>query len=346
MKTIHNTIIVIIVLSCLISIVQIATSQTQPKFIFKHVDFSGGFVMGLSFSHDNTKLITNGGMHTMMWDLKTGELIMRFPENSGFGAVDFSQDDKMIVTSYDVHAYVAIWDAQTGNEIKIIKGELDSTPPTVYTAVTFSRDGEKVLCGDENGSLYVIDITQEKVVQKFKYLGGYMKNIQTFPDGVRVVASSSIVSLQSGEIIRKFDSPIFLSYDGRSLFKFSVEDILGNWFFTTYELDSNTYNKKNEYTPFLSNGTDQAISPNGKFIACSGRTKADAIVKEIPRIINLETNKTARTFAVEGTPDDVFDMVKFSRDGNMVAFVKGDTVYLYDISGLTAGVKGAETMQP
>lgn len=35
-------------------------------------------------------------------------------------------------------------------------------------------------------------------------------------------------------------------------------------------------------------------------------------------------------------PNDVFDMVKFSRDGNMVAFVKGDTVYLYDISDLAA----------
>ncbi len=38
-------------------------------------------------------------------------------------------------------------------------------------------------------------------------------------------------------------------------------------------------------------------------------------------------------------------MVKFSRDGNMVAFVKGDTVYRYDISGLAAGVKGSENLR-
>lgn len=345
MKIIYKTNIALIVLFCVISIVQIANSQVYPKYIFKHTDVNG-YIGGLAFSHDHNKLITTGGQYAMMWDLNTGQHVMTFPPYSGYYAIDFSQDDKKIVTNHVNHATVAIWDVLTGDEIKTIKGEIDSRPPSWYTAVTFSRDGESILCGDENGSLYVIDINQEKVVQKFKYLGGYIKNIQTFPDGVRVVASSSIVSLQSGEIIRKFDSPIFLSYDGRSLFTFSVEDILGNWFFTTYELDSNTYDKKNEYTPFLSNGTDQAISPNGKFIACSGRTKADAIVKEMPRIIDLETNKTAQTFAVEGMPGDVFDMVKFSRDGNMVAFVKGDTVYLYDISGLAAGVKGAETMQP
>jgi len=345
MKTIQKIITALIGFLCISSNILIANTQVQPKYIFKHTDVNG-YIGGLAFSHDHNKLITTGGQHAMMWDLNTGQKVITFPPYSGYYAVDFSQDDKKIVTNHVDHATVAIWDAQTGVEIKTIKGEIDSRPPSWYTAVAFSRDGESVLCGDENGSLYVININQEKVVQKIKYLGGYMDNIQTYPDNKRVLASLSIVSLQSGEIIHKIEkSRPFLSYDANEI----------------YAYDYVTSNHVEQYIPVVLNADNLEIkrqyssfsyiplfdtSPNGRFIAVAGKDKVDGGNKVTPQVFNLISNKVARTFAVEGMPNDVFDMVKFSRDGNMVAFVKGDTVYLYDISDLAAGVKGSESIKP
>ncbi len=344
MKIIYKTNIALIVLFCVISIVQIANSQVYPKYIFKHTDVNG-YVGGLAFSHDLTKLITTGGQHAMMWDLITGQKVMTFPPYSGYYAIDFSQDDKKIVTNHVNHATVAIWDAQTGDEIKTIQGEIDSRPPSWYTAVTFSRDGESILCGDENGSLYVIDINQEKVVQKFKYLGGYMDNIQTFPDGNRVLASLSIVSLQTGEIIHKIDkSHPFLSYDGSEIYAYDYVTSNHNEQYIPVVLNADNLVIKRQYSSFSYIPLFDT-SPNGRFIAVAGKEKVDSGNKVTPQIFNLISNREARTIAVEGVPDNVFDMVKFSRDGNMVAFVKGDTVYLYDISDLTSGVKESESIK-
>ncbi len=53
MKT-PTTNITLIVLSCVISIAQIANSQVNPKYIFKHTDVNG-YMGGLAFSHDLKK---------------------------------------------------------------------------------------------------------------------------------------------------------------------------------------------------------------------------------------------------------------------------------------------------
>lgn len=48
-----------------------------------------------------------------------------------------------------------------------------------------------------------------------------MDNIQTYPDNKRVLASLSIVSLQSGEIIHKIEkSRPFLSYDANEIYAY------------------------------------------------------------------------------------------------------------------------------
>lgn len=345
MKPTNKTYIVLLIVTCNILTAQFAASQANPQFIFKHEDING-YIGGLAFSHDHTKLLTTGGRHAMMWDLKTGEKIMTLPEYSGYHAIDFSTDDKMIVTSHVKNANVAIWDAQSGDEIKTIQGEIDLTPPpNWYSAVSFTNDGKKILAGDDSGGLYVIDIDLEKVVQKFKQLGGYVRNIQPYPDGDRVVVSRSIISLNRGDIIKTFDNLIYLSFDKSELYSISAGNITDFLFrsFTMSVWDSNKFEKKKEFPSFIArNQSTRTISPHGDLVIFTGNYEQGSVSKELPRAISLETSETVRTFAVAGKQDIIFDKVKFSRDGKMVAFVKDDTVYLYDISDLTAGISENE----
>ncbi|MFB3787743.1 MAG: hypothetical protein ACE15F_15390 [bacterium] len=172
-----------------------------------------------------------------------------------------------------------------------------------------------------------------------------MDNIQTFPDGNRVLASLSIVSLQTGEIIYKIDKTHpFLSYDGNEIYAYDY--VISNPVeqYIPVVLNADNLEMKQRYSPFSYIPLFDT-SPNGRFIAMAGKEKVDSGSKVTPQVFDLISNKVARTIAVEEVSDNVFDLVKFSRDGNRVAFVKGDTVYLYDISGLAAGVKGMEEIR-
>jgi WD40 repeat protein len=336
MLKIQKTQIVLIVLAVAALSSLTVAAQVNPKFVFHHEDING-YITGLSFSHDNTKLLTAGGFYAMMWDLKTGEKIMTFPKHSGLGPIDFSIDDKRIVTAHIEHEKVSIWDAQSGKEIKTFQGEIDLPGPVSYTGISLTLDGSKILAGDGDGGLYVIDIEQEKVVQKFKGLGGYVNNIQCYPDGDRIAVSHCVISLDSGEIIEKFDSRIFLSYDEKEIFSFNV---LYNPFrsYSTIVWDSETLEKKNEH-PYFVVDSEISVSPNGNMIAFAGEKEKS------PRVMDIQSNKEMRKFGLQGKENVIFDKAEFSRDGKMVVFIKDDIAYVYDISDLTASAQSGEALK-
>lgn len=337
MKTVYLLKMALLILICIVFSSQVVVSQVEPSFILKHED-ANGYIGGLSFSHDNSKLITTGGQHAIMWNLQSGEKVLTFPEYSGYNAIDFSLDDKKIVTSHVKHANVAIWDVQSGNEIKTIQGEIDLPPPSWYTAVTFTTDGLKVLAGDSDGGLYVIDIYQEKVIQKFKSLGSYVSNIQCFPDGKWIFASLSIVSLETGEIIKKIDKSCpTLSSDVKKMYAY-IYDLVGvHEQYTPIVFDTITFEMVKQYSP-IPYSQNIVTSPNGKIIAIPGRRKDGPFLGENAHIISFETGEKLRTFNIDKNPTQVFDQVKFSRDGKLIACVKKDTVYLYDISNLYSAI--------
>ena len=64
-------------------------------------------------------------------------------------AVAVSPDGKQIVSgSYDQS--VRVWDASTGDELKVLKGHTK-----VVTSIAFSPDGKQIVSGSEDESVWV-----------------------------------------------------------------------------------------------------------------------------------------------------------------------------------------------
>ncbi len=90
---------------------------------------------GLTFSPDNTRLLSSTGGNLNLWQIDTGELVKYL----GLGAYAFSPDGQTIIMGgLKGHNTLSILDAHTGEPL----GEKKVTPPTGMSELRYSPDGK------------------------------------------------------------------------------------------------------------------------------------------------------------------------------------------------------------
>ena len=99
-------------------------------------------------------------------------------------AVAFSPSGKLIVSGSG-DKLVWIWDASTGNELKVLKGHTDSV-----TSVAFSPDGKQIVSGSGDKSVRVWDASTGDELKVLKGHTNWVRSVAFSPDSKQIVSGS------------------------------------------------------------------------------------------------------------------------------------------------------------
>ena len=242
---------------------QQAIRTTVEEYVGYSFDTRENGVYGVAISPDNTRVLTVGPYIDMiLWDLKTGRLLRRFPGENAWEA-SFSPDGKYIVTSY-LSDNVKLWDAQNFQLLRVYPhyGTARFSPNGKYlltlpgyeshdnlikvwdvktgtevrafefqSAAMFSPDSRSIVIAGGSQGVRIWDIETGALVFSNAYeLSDY--NIGISPDSTMLLESHSgtarLLDLKTGEEIRVFhafgsQSQAIFSPDGRFVIWGGVE---------------------------------------------------------------------------------------------------------------------------
>ena len=181
------------------------------------------------WNSDGTRLASAGNDgRAIVWDTLTGQRIIEFQDAYGRGAsvtgLAWSPDDQSLAHYIDLgRSPLIIWNANTGQTVKtfVLEDGVES--------LAWSPDGSKVAVGDFYGSIQILDIVTEQIVNTFEVFSqdGRITSVAWSPDGSKLAASGiglNILGAETGQVLTTMrghdgNSTIFVSWssDGRKL---------------------------------------------------------------------------------------------------------------------------------
>lgn len=196
----------------------------------------------VAFNADGKKLATSSSDGAArIWDVDSGKLLLTLKhEKTQVYSAAFSPNGKEIATS--MLSYVKLWDAQTGEELKTLKGHVERPP---VTRVVFSPDGERLASGSWDNQVIIWDVAEGKPIHKLgPGYGGEEYNpynaVVFSPDGKQLAACTGTNNIwlwdsESGKQLHKWqahDKTVYglaFSPDGRRLASTSVDQSIRLW---------------------------------------------------------------------------------------------------------------------
>jgi len=131
----------------------------QQRQEFKHQ----AEVRAVDISADGTRGITGSDDQTaMVWSLETGELIQAFNHRNQIKTAAISPDGRYAFTTAQREDSI-IWDIESGKPRVKLPNRY-----TNFTVARFSSDGRKLLLGNFQGQLELIDVGSGKSLAKWK----------------------------------------------------------------------------------------------------------------------------------------------------------------------------------
>lgn len=307
------------------------------------------------------RLILTGGARAAVWDATTGKAISTAGEFPDVVAVKFSPDSASALAGGSDYTAV-LFDVLSGEIIHKVKSGGTAAKPYgtgETTAVAFSHDGKRFLTSDPQAWFRLWDTETGELIHDYRqaFATGY---IEFLPDGNRVLIGESgvvIYDLEKSEtlhIIENAVQPILFNH-GKYLFYKDYDEHAGTPAKITMRIiDINTFEVLREKVMEPYEGMSAVdISPDGKWIM-QGGTIAKPIGQDpipFPRTLwDGNTFQKRHSFPLsmqseKNAPDSPDKLIRIFPDGKRFLTVNGNKVYVWDISDLTAGVKGAENMK-
>jgi WD40 repeat protein len=147
-----------------------------PQLVFSP---DGGRLAGRS-------LYLNGIIH--IWDMKTGNICLDVPSKTsvraGEASLCFSPDGKLLASTETDHT-IHVWDAHSGNEIRVLRGHQEN----VRTLV-FSPEGKTLLSGGDEDTLRLWDVATGKTLHELVGHQAAVTAAAFSPDGKRIASAS------------------------------------------------------------------------------------------------------------------------------------------------------------
>jgi len=134
----------------------------------------------IAFSPHGRYLVSAGGHDIKVWDLKTGQTVLTFPE-SGTTSIAFSPDGKSLASAGSSQ-FVHIWNLKTGQVVQTLKGH-ESNINGSLVPVAFSPNGQFLASSSDNDTVQVWDLKTEQVIQTLEGHSDWVNSIAFSPNG-------------------------------------------------------------------------------------------------------------------------------------------------------------------
>jgi WD40 repeat protein len=145
----------------------------------------------LTFSPDGRLLAIGAGME--LWDTVQWKKVQDCVGHRGVAeGLAFSPDSKVLYSS-SFDQTIRFWDPNSGKELRRV-GELStnktisSDDPNLSRCLALSADGKKLVSGDTDGSLRIVDVETAAVAKKWKASGGCLVSVAFSPDGRKLAS--------------------------------------------------------------------------------------------------------------------------------------------------------------
>ena len=294
---------------------------------------------------DSRYLATSGTSDDIrIWDTATGELV-RSINNPGSGNIPirFLPDQKRIAAggSDGLSGIVKVIDIQTGAVEWVFEHSVKELHSPYVREIAISPNSKKlIMLAGSSMTLWSLE-TGEQLARhetapghNYKYLSD---NIRLFIDGTN---RALIFNGDTGEIERSIDG-LFprLLYDEKHVVIQEGDgtnqgrpDATFITRFKTIDIENGSVISTSADFDFIASSRNR-VSPSGETMV---HFNSESEAKET-NLFQMATATKARTFQ---TPDiDYFSWYKFSPNGRMLASVKDDIVYLWDISDLDTRIQ-------
>jgi WD40 repeat protein/tRNA A-37 threonylcarbamoyl transferase component Bud32 len=288
---------------------------------------SPGGVYAVAYSPDGKWLAVGCRDHTVRrWDMKTGQEAAPLKgHTSEVVFPSWSPDGTRLASDGSTDRTVKIWDTKSGREIRTLEGQ------TNVGVVVYGPDGTRLVSASPNGTMKVWDANSGREVRTLKGHAGIIGGHVAFsPDGFRVASASDDHTVKVWDATSDQEARLLVQHsrdrrDGWAGFAFSPDGTrfaLAGYDGTARIRDAMT--GQEILTIKDSRGEEVyqlAFSPDGKWLATSGRTV---------KIWDAQTGvlrQTLRSLAKGGT-----GAVAFSPDGTRLAVVEDLAVRIWDLT--------------
>ncbi len=153
------------------------------------------------FSPDGTRLLTASGRQALVWDMKTGQLLLTLlgHEDTANSAAYSADGTRIVTASEDKTARV--WDAQTGQAIRTLQGH-----EHVVWSAAYSPDGTQIVTASGDKTACVWDAQTGQAIRALLGHESSVRSAAYSPDGTRIVTASGddtarVWDAQIGQVI-------------------------------------------------------------------------------------------------------------------------------------------------
>ncbi len=217
----------------------------DPKNPRKFAGFSTASWIDLALSRDGRLALTTSADKTLrLWDVETGKSRRVRREETGFGPVAFSPDERH--AAYVCGDTIRLCDLKTGDELRTFRGHTGS-----IRTFSFCGDGRRLVSGGvDDHTIRVWNVETGEEIRQMRH-GDGVTSATVFPDNRRVLTSSwdrtiGIWDLQTGQQLRRisgvanrYGASLAISPDSRrALFGATTRCCYGTWRRTRRSSDS------------------------------------------------------------------------------------------------------------
>jgi len=271
------------------------------------------------------------------------ELVLQTGYNNFFGATRFvfSPDGRLLATTSFRGSTVKLWETASGRELRNLSTGTHSGGMSPFIA--FSRDSRLIAAAAGDNSVKIWDVVSGRELQTLAGTQGSMTSaiagvsfigftpdgrVVTVSDAIRVWDSASGQELRSISTATSLGTSAFMGGGGAAItpdgtqLAFVVLDDGGEIKF--WDLATGRETRAINLPDKEIDSIELAFTPDGRLLACG-------IVDKRLRLWDVGEKGNEREVTTTA-PEHV--LVKFSRDGRMLAFAEGHTVKLWEVATL------------